>query len=232
MKEILNLQAVLFDLDGVLIDSGADIAAAVNAALTHFGYKEEPYEVIIGFVGDGAKNLLIRALDYQGINAQTMPNFSEFFDWYVARYRSHAAEKTILYKGVYELLEKLKKESDFKTFFDRLFFRRRCGARAAFAHQTRPRRFSPCSESYRKKAEYYDSAEKSAYDRGFGYRCSGRTSLGHAYLCGNGGLRKPRKTPCRKRRHRCSLCGRIGKDFIPAEGLISAVSRHRSRRDC
>ena len=113
MKEELNLQAVLFDLDGVLIDSGADIVASVNAALTHFGYKEEPYEVIIKFVGNGAKNLLIRSLDYQGINAEAMPNFSEFFDWYVAWYRSHAAEKTVLYKGVYELLEKLKKEGVF-----------------------------------------------------------------------------------------------------------------------
>lgn len=113
MKEKLNLQAVLFDLDGVLIDSGADIVASVNAALTHFGYKEEPYEVIIKFVGNGAKNLLIRSLDYQGINAEAMPNFSEFFDWYVAWYRSHAAEKTVLYTGIGELLEKLKKEGVF-----------------------------------------------------------------------------------------------------------------------
>ncbi|WP_428770223.1 HAD-IA family hydrolase [Treponema sp. HNW] len=113
MKEKLNLQAVLFDLDGVLIDSGADIASSVNAALTHFGYKEEPQDTIISFVGDGAKNLLIRALGYQGIKADTMPNFSEFFDWYVERYRTHSAEKTLLYKGVYELLEKLREKGVF-----------------------------------------------------------------------------------------------------------------------
>ena len=113
MKEKISLQTVLFDLDGVLIDSGDDIAASVNATLVRFGYKEEPQDVIIGFVGDGAKNLLIRALDYQGIKAESMPNFGEFFDRYVDRYRSHSTEKTVLYKGVYELLEKLNKEGIF-----------------------------------------------------------------------------------------------------------------------
>ena len=77
----MNFQAVLFDLDGVIINSGADIAASVNAALKHFGYKTLPEDILISFVGNGAKKLLIRSLEYQNICAEHMHNFEEFYNW-------------------------------------------------------------------------------------------------------------------------------------------------------
>ena len=103
----MNVQAVLFDLDGVIINSGADIASAVNAALVHFGYKEESESVLIGFIGNGAKKLLTCALEYQGVSVSEMPDFQGFFDWYVEYYRTHAVEKTVLYEGIHALLENL-----------------------------------------------------------------------------------------------------------------------------
>ncbi|MGI5172661.1 HAD-IA family hydrolase [Treponema sp. OMZ 840] len=104
----MQTQAVLFDLDGVIINSGADIAASVNATLIHFGYTEVPEDVLIGYVGNGAKSLLSRSLAYQHVSVSDMPDFQEFFEWYVSWYRSHAVCKTVLYDGVYELLERLK----------------------------------------------------------------------------------------------------------------------------
>jgi phosphoglycolate phosphatase len=54
-------QAILFDLDGTLIDSRGDIAAACNHALALQGREPLPIEVVKGFVGDGARALLARA---------------------------------------------------------------------------------------------------------------------------------------------------------------------------
>ena len=107
----MNFQAVLFDLDGVIINSGADIAASVNAALKHFGYKTLPEDILISFVGNGAKKLLIRSLEYQNICAEHMHNFEEFYNWYVDWYQNHPVNKTVLYPGLYDLLKKLKEKS-------------------------------------------------------------------------------------------------------------------------
>lgn len=74
----MKVQAVLFDLDGVIINSGADIALSVNAALEAFGYKTLPEDVLVSFVGDGAKKLLIRALEYQNADAANMKIFRNF----------------------------------------------------------------------------------------------------------------------------------------------------------
>ena len=54
--------AVLFDLDGTLIDSKGDIAAACNHALTSVDRAPLEERVIAGFVGDGARMLVSRAL--------------------------------------------------------------------------------------------------------------------------------------------------------------------------
>ena len=107
----MKVQAVLFDMDGVIINSGADISLSVNAALEAFGYKTLPKDVLVSFVGDGAKKLLIRALEYQNADAANMKNFQEFFEWYVDWYRKNPVNKTVLYPGMYELLETLKEKS-------------------------------------------------------------------------------------------------------------------------
>jgi len=59
----MNLDAVLFDLDGTLIDSKKDIAAAANAARVHFGMPALPLEVATGFIGWGIDHLNKKALE-------------------------------------------------------------------------------------------------------------------------------------------------------------------------
>jgi 2-phosphoglycolate phosphatase len=54
-------RAVAFDLDGTLIDSRADIAAACNHVLAWAGRPTLPIETITGYVGDGARILLARS---------------------------------------------------------------------------------------------------------------------------------------------------------------------------
>jgi phosphoglycolate phosphatase len=52
---------VLFDLDGTLVDSAPDIAAALNAALVELGYPPHPLPLVTSYVGDGAAKLVERA---------------------------------------------------------------------------------------------------------------------------------------------------------------------------
>ena len=54
--------AVIFDLDGTLIDSRLDLIHSVNAMLRHFERAELPGELIASYVGDGAPTLVRRAL--------------------------------------------------------------------------------------------------------------------------------------------------------------------------
>ena len=55
------IRAVVFDLDGTLIDSRRDIAASANHALGAHGFAELSLQEIEGYVGDGARALLARA---------------------------------------------------------------------------------------------------------------------------------------------------------------------------
>ncbi len=59
---LLSPRAVLFDLDGTLVDSRSDIAAACNHALTSVDRAPLDESLIAGFVGDGARMLVARAL--------------------------------------------------------------------------------------------------------------------------------------------------------------------------
>ena len=53
---------IVFDLDGTLADTGADIAAATNHVMRSLGRDELPEQQIRGYVGDGARRLIERAL--------------------------------------------------------------------------------------------------------------------------------------------------------------------------
>lgn len=108
-----QIRAVLFDCDGVVIDSGNDIADAVNAAMEHFGYKTVSFEKLISFVGDGVRNLVVRALAWSKELASPdeleMPEaeLSEFMTWYVNYYNEHAVVKTRLYPGFEDAIKAL-----------------------------------------------------------------------------------------------------------------------------
>jgi phosphoglycolate phosphatase len=100
---------VVFDLDGTLIDSSGDLAAAVNAMLFRIA-PEAPAlspERIRSFVGHGAGTLVERALAEAGLPQRAdavLPLFLEV-------YRAHMLDTTRLYPGVAETLETLRGQS-------------------------------------------------------------------------------------------------------------------------
>ena len=92
------MRTALFDLDGTLIDSRADLALAVNLTRQEFGLSPKPQEAIVACVGEGVRALIERAI----------PERPELWDAMLARqrenYRAHYLDQTCLYPGVKETL--------------------------------------------------------------------------------------------------------------------------------
>ena len=68
----MSFRAVLFDLDGTLLDTLEDLADTTNAVLRRNGLPEHPLEPYRYFVGDGAENLLRRALPAAGPGSELL----------------------------------------------------------------------------------------------------------------------------------------------------------------
>ena len=98
-----EVRALIFDLDGTLIDSKLDLALAVNAALGEMGRAALPHETIFSYVGQGALNLVARALG-EGATEDECQRGLEFFIKY---YSVHKLDHTSVYPGVRETLDTL-----------------------------------------------------------------------------------------------------------------------------
>jgi len=99
----IQLKAVLFDLDGTLIDSKKNIAAAANAARIHFGMLALPLEVVTGYIGWGIENLNRKTL-----GTDDPQKLAEGLEVLKAYYREHGVDQVVIYPGVWELLDFLK----------------------------------------------------------------------------------------------------------------------------
>jgi phosphoglycolate phosphatase len=101
------LRLLVFDLDGTLIDSGADLCASVNAMLRHYGRPELPQEIIATYIGDGAARLVGRALG-EPEDCDFLESAIRFFLDY---YREHKLDHTYVYPGVFASLNSLRPRS-------------------------------------------------------------------------------------------------------------------------
>jgi phosphoglycolate phosphatase len=93
--------ALLFDLDGTLVDSVPDLAAAVNTVLAEHGLKPLAESDIAGMVGDGVAKLVERALLARGGGNVAL---GPAVERYVALYEANATTLTRPYPGVPEVL--------------------------------------------------------------------------------------------------------------------------------
>jgi phosphoglycolate phosphatase len=98
-------QAVLFDLDGTLLDTLEDLADAVNAVLASLGYPRHPVDAYRYFVGDGVEALMRRTLPPDA--AGDVQLMKRAVDLQRAEYRNRWYAKTRPYPGVPELLAAL-----------------------------------------------------------------------------------------------------------------------------
>jgi hypothetical protein len=97
---VANIQAVIFDLDGTLVDSLDDIASALGGAMGDAGLPAPPALTVRAWIGDGARNLVVRAVEGRADVDAVLAAFRE-------RYRAAPVVKTQLYGGVAAALDAL-----------------------------------------------------------------------------------------------------------------------------
>lgn len=103
MKE-RKIKAVIFDLDGTLIDSVCDIADAANAALRQHGHPLHTYDEYRTFIGKGLRNLCERSLPE---SFRTNEEIEACHAILMAHYLEHPVDKTQPYPGIREVLASL-----------------------------------------------------------------------------------------------------------------------------
>ena len=104
LEALREVQLLIFDLDGTLIDSGLDLALSVNAMRERMGLPRLPNQEIATYVGHGVANLVRRSLGEQA----TEEKIQEALDFFLSYYRSHMLDNTVTYPGVRAALEELK----------------------------------------------------------------------------------------------------------------------------
>jgi len=99
-----NFKAVLFDLDGTLLDTLQDIANSTNFALTGMGFPQHDTETYRYFVGLGREYLALCALPETNRNQETVDRLVAAIN---TEYARHWADNTRPYPGIPELLDSL-----------------------------------------------------------------------------------------------------------------------------
>src|SRR5437867_1434278 len=99
----MEIDLVVFDLDGTLVDSKVDLANAVNA--TRAGVRLPPLddEIVYSYVGNGAPLLIRKALG-NGFGGDQIQHSLDFF---LSYYRIHMLDHTRPYPGVPEALDRM-----------------------------------------------------------------------------------------------------------------------------
>ena len=99
----MKYNAVLFDLDGTLLDTLGDLHLGVNVALENHGYPQRTLEEIRTFVGNGARELMRCALPAGTADAEIEEILAEYLEWY----RVNFCVKAAPYAGVKAVVDAL-----------------------------------------------------------------------------------------------------------------------------
>lgn len=101
------IKAVLFDLDGTLLDTLEDLTDSVNYVLWKHGMPERTISEIRSFIGNGVPTLIARSVPKNTDTETVRICVSEMMEYY----KDHAEIKTKPYDGIMDLLEELKKRN-------------------------------------------------------------------------------------------------------------------------
>lgn len=99
--------ALIFDLDGTLVDTAPDLLAATNAVMRSEGLPLIPPSTLRHMVGFGARSLIEQAME--AVNRPVTPEqLPPLLDVFMAHYRAHIADESVLFPGVTQTLQALK----------------------------------------------------------------------------------------------------------------------------
>ncbi len=102
-----SLSLFIFDLDGTLIDSKADIAYSLNAALARMNIRPLSIPKVAEFIGDGMQKLVERALRETTAREPESDRVKECLAFFSEEYGQHLLDQTRMYPHVIEILDRL-----------------------------------------------------------------------------------------------------------------------------
>lgn len=100
----IDVKGVVFDMDGTLLNTLPDLTALTNAVLSDLGYPTHTEEAIRGFIGDGVRALMMRAMPDSASDDEKEAALAEW----KSRYQEFGRRKTVPYPNIIEMLEGLK----------------------------------------------------------------------------------------------------------------------------
>ena len=101
-----KVDLMIFDLDGTLVSSGADLIQSINYTLNALKLKEKPEKEILSFVGDGVRKLIEKVLgqDHIKYREEAMIIFTDY-------YSNHLLDNTVLSPQVEAVLNNFKNKT-------------------------------------------------------------------------------------------------------------------------
>lgn len=102
--KLSSVRALIFDLDGTLIDSKRDLIRSVNAMMVETGRELLHEDTVSSYIGHGAPRLVARALG----NGATEEECERALKFFLAHYDEHKLDSTCAYPGVADALEELR----------------------------------------------------------------------------------------------------------------------------
>lgn len=97
----MGKQLLIFDLDGTLADTRADLTTGINLMRAHYGLSPIGVEIVESYVGDGIRKLVERSLQGVDVSIDEALALDKKF------YAEHMLDETVLYPGVADGLKKL-----------------------------------------------------------------------------------------------------------------------------
>ncbi|WP_084396028.1 HAD-IA family hydrolase [Henriciella aquimarina] len=97
---------IVFDLDGTLVDTAPDLHAALNHCLAAAGYNTVPFEAIRGMIGDGAKAMIRKGLEADGV-APEDPVVEPLWTGFLEHYRANICRLSRPFPDALDTLSRL-----------------------------------------------------------------------------------------------------------------------------
>src|SRR5262245_12676519 len=103
----MSYQCLLFDLDGTLVDSRADLIHSINLMLVELGRETLPGARVLNYVGEGARLLVERSLRANQNGARAGYDVDHALEVFLRHYRAHLLDQTRVYPEVEQTLTRL-----------------------------------------------------------------------------------------------------------------------------